>query len=138
MTGNAAMAKGGSGDVLSGIIGAALARQAARGDDPSAVKAAPPLQPTRTLVNEVYGANPRDRLKQFQTEQLERNIQKAAAFLNDVSVAAAVHLHGIAGDLARDDLHENTVIARDLLESLSEGFHRCELEMERGLFYVQI
>ena len=91
MTGNAAMAKGGSGDVLSGMIGAALARQAAN----------------------------------------------SAAFLKDVSVAAAVHLHGITGDLARDDLHENTVIARDLMENLSEAFHKCELEVERGLFYLQ-
>ena len=91
MTGNAAMAKGGSGDVLSGIIGPALARQAAN----------------------------------------------SAAFLKDVSVTAAVHLHGISGDVARDDLHENTVIARDLMENLSEAFHKCELEVERGLFYLQ-
>lgn len=105
MTGNAAMAKGGSGDVLSGIIGAALARQAANSDDA-------PVQP-------------------------ERDTPKGVAFLKDVSVAAAVHLHGIAGDVARDELHENTVIARDLMENLSEAFHTCALEMERGLFYLQ-
>ncbi|HZD95247.1 MAG TPA: NAD(P)H-hydrate dehydratase, partial [Candidatus Sulfotelmatobacter sp.] len=90
-TGNAAMAKGGSGDVLSGIIGAALARRR-------------------------------------ETESY---------FLQDVSVAASVYLHGLAGDLARDLLHENTVLATDLLEALTEAFRDCESQAEKGLFYLQ-
>ncbi|HEY6251205.1 MAG TPA: NAD(P)H-hydrate dehydratase [Candidatus Angelobacter sp.] len=98
MTGNAAMAKGGSGDVLSGIIGAALARQA---------------------------------------QQLQLNSARASASLKDVSVAAAVHLHGLTGDFARDMLHENTVLATNLLEQLAEAFRDCELQMDRGLFYLQ-
>jgi ADP-dependent NAD(P)H-hydrate dehydratase / NAD(P)H-hydrate epimerase len=97
MSGNPALAKGGSGDVLSGMIGAALAR--------------------------------RHRDKQSATH--------GEAFLRDASVAAAVHLHGMAGDLARDELHENTVIARDVMGSLSEAFHDCDLQVQRGLFYLQ-
>lgn len=97
MSGNPALAKGGSGDVLSGMIGAALARK----------------------------------------QRDEQSAANGAAFLRDVRVAAAVHLHGMAGDVARDELHENTVIARDVMGSLSEAFHQCELQVERGLFYLQ-
>jgi NAD(P)H-hydrate epimerase len=90
MTGGPALAKGGSGDVLSGIIGAAVARHAG----------------------------------------------KPSALLNDVSVAAAVYLHGLAGDLARDLLHENSVLASDLLETLAEAFRDCDQQVDRGLFYL--
>ena len=54
-----------------------------------------------------------------------------------LNVAAAVHLDGIAGDVARDALHENTVLATDLLESLSEAFRQCEFQSDRGLFCLQ-
>jgi NAD(P)H-hydrate epimerase len=90
MTGNSAMAKGGSGDVLSGMIAAALARGADR----------------------------------------------TSAFLQDVRVAAAVYLHGLAGDLCRDMLHENAVLATDLLQNLDEAFRDCESQTDRGLFYL--
>ena len=101
MTGNPAMAKGGSGDVLSGIIAAALARR--------------PATPG----------------------EQQQHSDNSAAFLRDVRVAAAVHLHGLAGDFARDMLHENTVLATDLLEHLAEAFRDCELQMDKGLFYLQ-
>lgn len=99
MTGNAALAKGGSGDVLSGIVGAALARH--RG------------------AAEKTGA------------------QLSAAFLQDVCGAASVYLHGLTADLVRDMLHENTVIASDLLENLTEAFRDCDLQRDRELFYLQ-
>jgi NAD(P)H-hydrate epimerase len=89
MSGNPALAKGGSGDVLSGMIGAALARK----------------------------------LPQANSSK-------------DVSVAAAVHLHGLAGDIARDALHENTVLARDVIENLGQAFRECEAQVERELFYL--
>lgn len=99
MSGNPALAKGGSGDVLSGMIGAALGRRVAqRPADASA---------------------------------------KLAAYLKDVSVAAGVHLHGLAADVARDVLHENTVLATDVMGNLSEAFRHCELQAERELFYLQ-
>jgi ADP-dependent NAD(P)H-hydrate dehydratase / NAD(P)H-hydrate epimerase len=95
MSGNPALAKGGSGDVLSGIVGAALARR--------------------------QGAA----------------ASSSMASLRDVSVTAAVHLHGLAGDIARDELHENSVLATDVIKSLAGAFHECELQMEQGLFYLQ-
>ncbi len=91
MTGNPALAKGGSGDVLSGMLGAALARHATG----------------------------------------------LTAHVNDVRVAAAVHLHGLAADLACDRLHENTVLATDVTHHFSTAFRECKVEIDRGLFYLQ-
>jgi len=90
MTGNAALAKSGSDDVLSGIIAAAIARH-------------PEGRP---------------------------------GFLRELDVASAVYLHGLAGDLARDIFHENTVLATDLLETLSDAFRDCEQQIDRDLFYL--
>lgn len=90
MTGNAALAKNGSDDALSGIIAAAIARH-------------PESRP---------------------------------GFLKELDIASAVYLHGLAGDLARDLFHENTVLATDLLETLSDAFRDCELQADRGLFYL--
>jgi ADP-dependent NAD(P)H-hydrate dehydratase / NAD(P)H-hydrate epimerase len=56
--------------------------------------------------------------------------------LNDVRVAAAVHLHGLAADIARDALHENVVGATDVLEALVEAFRECDLQVEQNLFYL--
>lgn len=137
MSGNSALAKGGSGDVLSGMIGAALARQPAKSRTAQQITAAPEPQPARSWMHELYGYDSQEKVRKFQAEQLERNTAKAWAFLKDASVAAAVHLHGMAGDMARDELHENTVLARDVIGNLSQAFHECELQMERGLFYLQ-
>ena len=96
LTGNPALAKGGSGDVLSGMIGAAVARH-------------------------VAGSS-----------------AKADAGSGKVSsVASAVHLHGLAADVARDALHENTVLATNVLENLSAAFRFCDLQVEREVFYLQ-
>lgn len=34
-------------------------------------------------------------------------------------------------------LHENTVIATDLLENLTEAFRDCDLQRDRELFYLR-
>lgn len=88
-------------------------------------------------MHEIYGTDSMDRIRMYRAQQLESNAAKGAAFIKDVSVAGAVYLHGMAGDIARDELHENTVIATDVIDNLSEAFHECELQMERGLFYLQ-
>jgi NAD(P)H-hydrate epimerase len=106
LTGGSALAKSGSDDVLSGMIGAALARHA------------------------------RSQIKDDGDQRSPGNANQASAFLNDIRVAAAVHLHGLAGDMARDTLHENTILATDILESLTDAFRDCDLQMERRLFYL--
>lgn len=57
--------------------------------------------------------------------------------LKELDVASAVYLYGLAGGLARDLFHENTVLATDLLETLSDAFRDCELQVDRGLFYLR-
>lgn len=88
-------------------------------------------------MHDIYGSEPREKVRRYQAQQLQLNSARASAFLKDISVAAAVHLHGLTGDFARDMLHENTVLATDLLEQLAEAFRDCELQMDRGLFYLQ-
>jgi ADP-dependent NAD(P)H-hydrate dehydratase / NAD(P)H-hydrate epimerase len=42
------------------------------------------------------------------------------------AVTAAVHLHGLAGDVMRDKLGEHSLVATDLLVGLSEAFRRTQ------------
>jgi len=136
MTGNPALAKGGSGDVLSGMIAAALARRPI-GASSAQAPALPEFQQKKSWMHEIYGTDSMEKLREALARQLQQNALQSSAFLKDISVAAAVHLHGMAGDIARDELHENTVLASEVMESLSEAFHQVELQMERGLFYLQ-
>jgi len=68
---------------------------------------------------------------------LARHSSDRSALLRELDVASAVYLHGLAGDLARDIFHENTLLATDLLETLSDAFRDCELQTDRGLFYLR-
>ncbi len=104
-SGNPVLAKAGIDELLSGIIGAALARHVAPG--------------TGAANQEPAAARTFERV-----------------LLNDVRVAAAVHLHGLAADIARDALHENVVGAMDVLEALLEAFRECDLQVEQNLFYL--
>jgi NAD(P)H-hydrate epimerase len=47
-----------------------------------------------------------------------------------LAVAAAVYLHGAAGDAARDEIGEQAMIATDLLHYLPEAMYRA-LELSR-------
>jgi ADP-dependent NAD(P)H-hydrate dehydratase / NAD(P)H-hydrate epimerase len=79
MTGNAGMATGGTGDILTGMVAGMIAQHSKQ------------------------------------------------AF---VAVLAAVHLHGLAGDVMRERVGEHSLVATDLLEGLPEAFHRTR-EMAR-------
>jgi ADP-dependent NAD(P)H-hydrate dehydratase / NAD(P)H-hydrate epimerase len=68
---------------------------------------------------------------------LARHSQDRPELLRELDVASVVYLHGLAGDLARDIFHENTLLATDLLETLSDAFRDCELQSDRGLFYLR-
>jgi ADP-dependent NAD(P)H-hydrate dehydratase / NAD(P)H-hydrate epimerase len=137
MTGNSALAKGGSGDVLSGMIGAALARHSANTSPPQEATGGREPEATKNWMHEIYGTDSREKQRKYEVQQLQRNAALTSAFLKDVSVASAVHLHGLAGDFARDMLHENTVLAGNLPEYLSEAFRDCERQTDSGLFYLQ-
>lgn len=68
---------------------------------------------------------------------LTRHTGDRTALLRELDVASAVYLYGLAGDLARDIFQENTLLATDLLETLSDAFRDCELQADRGLFYLR-
>jgi NAD(P)H-hydrate epimerase len=40
------------------------------------------------------------------------------------AVIAAVHLHGLAGDVARESVGEHSMVATDLVKALPEAFRR--------------
>jgi len=40
------------------------------------------------------------------------------------AVIAAVHLHGLAGDVARESMGEHSMVATDLVKALPEAFRR--------------
>ena len=44
------------------------------------------------------------------------------------AVIAAVHLHGLAGDVARESMGEQSLVATDLLAALPEAFRRTRQE----------
>jgi ADP-dependent NAD(P)H-hydrate dehydratase / NAD(P)H-hydrate epimerase len=78
-----------------------------------------------------------DALRGMIAAALARHPSDRPTLLRELDVASAVYLHGLAGDLARDIFHENTLLASDLLETLSDAFRDCELQSDRGLFYLR-
>ncbi|HEY6274088.1 MAG TPA: NAD(P)H-hydrate dehydratase [Terriglobales bacterium] len=110
-TGNPGMAKGGSGDVLSGIVAAILA-QSPPGSGISGGKAGYQI------------AEPRD-------------LKQASALLTAVYVAKAVYLHGLAGDIAASINGENSMIATDIINCLGEAFAISEEEATGKFVYLQ-
>jgi hydroxyethylthiazole kinase-like uncharacterized protein yjeF len=134
MTGNPAMAKGGSGDVLSGMVAAALARHQGGLGLTQGEKPLSEFEEVNALLGELYKAEPG--LEKIEDEELVNNFNRISSSLKTQKVAAAVHLHGLAGDLARDMLHENSVLASDILSAISKVFQECDLQIDRGLFYL--
>jgi hydroxyethylthiazole kinase-like uncharacterized protein yjeF len=49
------------------------------------------------------------------------------------AVIAAVHLHGLAGDVARESLGEHSMVATDLLTALPEAFRRVQQAPQKRL-----
>jgi len=50
-----------------------------------------------------------------------------------IVVCAAVHLHGLAGDVMRDKLGEHSLIATDLLQGLPEAFRHARQDSQTNL-----
>jgi ADP-dependent NAD(P)H-hydrate dehydratase / NAD(P)H-hydrate epimerase len=49
------------------------------------------------------------------------------------AVIAAVHLHGLAGDVARESMGEHSLVATDLLTALPEAFRRTQQAAQKPL-----
>ena len=86
------------------------------------------------MLGELYKMEPE--LEKIEDEELIPNFHRISASLKIQKIAAAVYLHGLAGDFARDMLHENSVLASDILNAIPRVFDECDLQVERGLFYL--
>jgi len=102
-TGNAGMAKGGSGDVLTGIVAALVGRQVAF-----------------------------DRGPQFYTPLSTEEVQKTNASERFAStVADGVFLHGFAGDLAAERHGVEALLVTDLIKAMPSTFSRLQRAISR-------
>ncbi len=54
------------------------------------------------------------------------------------AVIAAVHLHGMAGDVARERMGEHSLVATDLLKALPEAFRRTRQSAEQRLVAIGV
>src|SRR5205823_5851946 len=53
------------------------------------------------------------------------------------AVVAAVYLHGLAGDIARETMGEHSMVATDLLRALPEAFNRVSDEAKQALVRME-
>jgi ADP-dependent NAD(P)H-hydrate dehydratase / NAD(P)H-hydrate epimerase len=98
-TGNPGMSTGGTGDILTGIVAGMLAQETA-----AESRNAQKMTVQKTTAQETTAPNQRSPL---------------------LAVCAAVHLHGLAGDVMRETVGEHSLVATDLLRGLPEAFRRA-------------
>ncbi len=156
-TGNPGMAKGGSGDVLSGMIAGLLAqREHIPGflqlttDDPDMEMPDPGLQgifrwtalqdPAATEIKkltEEYRKNNDDLLRSQIENKSHQKVMQLVTLMGPLNVARAVYLHGLAGDIAAASYGQRSMIATDIIKCLGESFAVCEEEALGKFIYLQ-
>jgi NAD(P)H-hydrate epimerase len=128
MTGNPGMAKGGSGDVLSGIIatchtqmqgGFMMRRSAEMGN---------------RIKDLMRRRDEGDSAAERELEEFSRNnIFDMFALIT----AAAVCLHGCAGDMARDLYGEASMVATDVIECIGKAISLSQQATREKFAYLQ-
>jgi ADP-dependent NAD(P)H-hydrate dehydratase / NAD(P)H-hydrate epimerase len=157
-TGNPGMAKGGSGDVLSGILAGLLAQvqhlqskyrwqseQEPKADIESLGLNAiyrwistqdPQGGEIRALRDQYRKTKNRKLLAELQNK-VENKIKQAITLISALHVAKAVYLHGLAGDIAASLCGQQSMIATDIIHCLGEAFAVCEDEALSKFAYLQ-
>jgi ADP-dependent NAD(P)H-hydrate dehydratase / NAD(P)H-hydrate epimerase len=129
LSGNPGMAKGGSGDVLSGMIAASVSQMQNSGISRRISKS----QAERTT--ELMRL--RDRGDAAAEKELEELSVIKSFDLSGLITAVAVYLHGLAGDVARTLYGEHSMIATDMIGSIGEAIDFCKQAREEKVAYLQ-
>ena len=157
-TGNPGMAKGGSGDVLSGIVAGLLAqlehvpgmlgwkadvdadldigRPDMQGIFRKVAMEAPTAAEIQALGKE-FEETKDPALKKTIEGKIHEKIKQMFFLLGPLNVARAVYLHGLAGDIAASLYGQQSMIATDIINCLGEAFAVCEEESHSKFTYLQ-
>jgi ADP-dependent NAD(P)H-hydrate dehydratase / NAD(P)H-hydrate epimerase len=158
-TGNPGMAKGGSGDVLSGIVAATLSQFLAKQgadfmpefeQEQGSMRARllptsilqwisthdPEAEKIRTLRDEYRKTRDQSLLNRIQA-LMDEKIRQAIGLVASLHVAKAVYLHGLAGDIAASLQGEQSMIATDIINCLGKAFAMLEDEGLGRFAYLQ-
>ncbi|HEY4676386.1 MAG TPA: NAD(P)H-hydrate dehydratase [Candidatus Angelobacter sp.] len=157
-TGNPGMAKGGSGDVLSGIVAGLLAQlehipgmlgwkatvdadlDIGRPDMQGIFRKVAMETPTAAEIQALgkeYEETKDPALKKTIEGKLQEKIKQMFLLLGPLNVARAVYFHGLAGDIAASLYGQQSMIATDIINCLGEAFAVCEAEALSKFAYLQ-
>ena len=128
MSGNPGMAKGGTGDVLSGIIAASQTQlQSGFGVQTSPENA----KRTKELMQR---RDQGDTEAQRELEEMGRN---NIFYMLTMFTASAVYLHGLAGDVARELFGETSMVATNIIDCIGEALDIARKSLDSELLYLQ-
>jgi len=138
VTGNPGMAKGGSGDVLTGITAGLLAQHSGEqsfgvdfSHDPT-----PESREMALLAKEFLDS--RDpRLGDMLRAKMLPRIQSVKLQMHFPLVAGAVCLHGLAGDLSREAYGEYSMTATQIVESIGKAIAVAQRNVSSKFAYLR-
>jgi ADP-dependent NAD(P)H-hydrate dehydratase / NAD(P)H-hydrate epimerase len=128
MSGNPGMAKGGSGDVLSGIIAASQTQMQSGFSVQTSPESAKRTQ--ELMQRRDHG----DIEAQRELEEMGRN---SAFYMFTMFTASAVYLHGLAGDVARELYGETSMVATNIIDCIGEALDIGQKSLDDEFLYLQ-
>jgi NAD(P)H-hydrate repair Nnr-like enzyme with NAD(P)H-hydrate dehydratase domain len=151
------MAKGGSGDVLSGIVAGILAQiqymhmntvlsELEKDEDTGDLAPRtifrwistndPEAHQIKALREDYRKTKDPAILSQIRT-RMDEKVRQALILIGSLNVAKAVYLHGLAGDIAASLYGQQSMIATDIINCLGEAFAVFEDEALGKFIYIQ-